>query len=30
MGEKIQEKSKAVLYDEYKNAKKALDKINKM
>ena len=26
----VQEKSKAVLYDEYKNAKKALDKINKM
>jgi hypothetical protein len=30
LGEKAPEKSKAILYDEYKNAKKALDKINKM
>ena len=30
MGEKVPEKSKAILYDEYKSAKKALDKINKM
>lgn len=29
-GEKGQEKPKAVLYDEYKSAKKALDKINKI